>query len=1014
MKTNKTVVGFSIVLALACVFQLSFTWKAQAFEKEAKAFAAKVADKGGDSKEAYRRYIDSLGNEEIYNVGLAGYTYFECKQREVNLGLDLRGGMNVILEVDKGAVVRVLSNDTKDKDLNRAIEQANVDVRDKGADFVDAFVANFKKNNPNRNLANLFIKGNKSSIQSNSSEGEVVNFLRTETTSAVDRVYEVVEKRINQSNVTQPTIQKIDGGRISVELPGVDNPRRMEELVEKSAKLEFYEVYGNDGQRRDGSRILSALYKASKLAPIAPKAEAMDTASVDSVVSAPAVAATTPVATPAAVAADATTAAAPAADSQKVAANTKSEKKDEANGSPLAKILRSFGNDGPGSAVAVVKKADRAMLTKMLEDERYAAVLRLESAKVAFSAKPRDYEADGKEANNSDEFFVYFLKLDREGNAALSAEEENIISDARVNTSPTGELEVSMEMTAKAGTQWAQVTGRNIGKYIAVVLDDRVYSAPVVNQKISGGNSQITGNFDIREANDLANVLKAGKLPAPAKIVASEQVGASLGQESISNGLNSLLFGFIATILFMILYYSRAGWMAIVAVLGNVFLIMGVLASLGAALTLPGMAGIILTVGMAVDANVLIYERIKDELENGKSLKTAIADGFKHALSAIIDSNITTLLAGFILTFAGAGPAYGFAVILVIGIFSSMFTALFITRLLLDRRADKGLEIKFDAPWNKGFMKNSNIDFVGNRKKYYTISALVIVAGIAAFVMKGGISTGIDFKGGHAYVIQFDANKNYKTEDVKTALDNNLKESSNEVKTFGNKGQFRIVTTFMIDAEGQEARDSVRASVLGALKGFDMVGEDPVLSTSKVGAAIATSTRDKSAFLVILTVVGIFLYIVFRFRSVAYGMGATIALLHDVLVVLSMFAILDGFVPFPTDFDQHLIAALLTLLGYSINDTVIVFDRIREFLTNNKGERSDAKLINLAINDTLSRTIITSATVFVVVLILFLFGGDALKGFSLALLIGVIVGTYSSICIATPIVVDFSTKKKQS
>ena len=1012
MKTNKTIVGFSIVLALACLFQLSFTWKAQGFEKEAKAFAAKVADKGGDSKEAYRRYIDSLGNEEIYNVGLAGYTYFECKQREVNLGLDLRGGMNVILEVDKGAVVRVLSNDTKDKDLARAINEANTDVRDKGSDFVDAFVANFKKNNPNRNLANLFIKGNKSAIQSNSSEAEVVNFLRTETSSAVDRVYEVVEKRINQSNVTQPTIQKIDGGRISVELPGVDNPRRMEELVEKSAKLEFYEVYGNDGQRRDGTRILNALYKASKMAPLAPKADAVDSTSADSTAIA---VATTP--SPAAVA-PATPADGPVAvDSPKVAstdAKDKKDKKDEANGSPLAKILRSFGNDGPGSAVAVVKKADRAMLTKMLEDERFAAVLRLESAKVAFSAKPRDYEADGKEAVNSDEYFVYFLKLDRDGNAALSAEEENIISDARVNTSPTGELEVSMEMTAKAGTQWAQVTGRNIGKYIAVVLDDRVYSAPVVNQKISGGNSQITGNFDIREANDLANVLKAGKLPAPAKIVASEQVGASLGQESITNGLNSLLFGFIATILFMILYYSRAGWMAIVAVLGNVFLIMGVLASLGAALTLPGMAGIILTVGMAVDANVLIYERIKDELEIGKSLKSAIADGFKHALSAIIDSNITTLLAGFILTFAGAGPAYGFAVILVIGIFSSMFTALFITRLLLDRRADKGLEIKFDAPWNKGFMKNSNIDFVANRKKYYMVSALVIVAGIAAFVMKGGISTGIDFKGGHAYVIQFDADKNYQTEAIKTALDNNLKESSNEVKTFGSKGQFRIVTTYMIDAEGQEARDSVRADVLGALKGFEMTGEDPVLSTSKVGAAIATSTRDKSAFLVILTVVGIFLYIVFRFRSVAYGMGATIALIHDVLVVLSMFAILDGVVPFPTDFDQHLIAALLTLLGYSINDTVIVFDRIREFLTNNKGERSDARLINMAINSTLSRTIITAATVFMVVLILFLFGGDALKGFSLALLIGVVVGTYSSICIATPIVVDFSSKKKQS
>ena len=1009
MKTNKTVVGFSIVLALACLFQLSFTWKAQGFEKEAKAFAAKVADKGGDSKEAYRRYIDSLGNDEIYNVGLAAYTYFECKQREVNLGLDLRGGMNVILEVDKGAVVRVLSNDTKDKELNRAIDAANVDVRDQGADFVDAFVSNFKKISPSRNLANLFIKGNKSSIQSNSSEAEVVNYLRTETTSAVDRVYEVIEKRINQSNVTQPTIQKIDGGRISVELPGVDNPRRMEELVEKSAKLEFYEVYGNDGQRRDGTRILNALYKASKMATIAPAVE-QDTTVIDSTAVANA---TNVVATDAAAAAP--VAATTAVDSPKVAdAKKKDTKKDEANGSPLAKVLKSFGNDGPGSAVAVVKKADRAMLTKMLEDERYAGVLRMESAKVAFSAKPRDYEADGKEAANSDEFFVYFLKLDREENAALSAEDENIISDARVNTSPTGELEVSMEMTAKAGTQWAQVTGRNIGKYIAVVLDDRVYSAPVVNQKISGGNSQISGNFDIREANDLANVLKAGKLPAPAKIVASEQVGASLGQESISNGLNSLLFGFIATILFMILYYSRAGWMAIVAVLGNVFLIMGVLASLGAALTLPGMAGIILTVGMAVDANVLIYERIKDELENGKGLKTAIADGFKHALSAIIDSNITTLLAGFILTFAGAGPAYGFAVILVIGIFSSMFTALFVTRLLLDRRADKGLEIKFDAPWNKGFMKNSNIDFVGNRKKYYIASALVIVAGLVAFISKGGISTGIDFKGGHSYVIQFDAAKNYQTEAVKTALDNNLKESSNEVKTFGSKGQFRIVTTYMIDAEGQEGRDSVRAAVLSSLKGFELVGEDPVLSSSKVGAAIATSTRDKSGFLVILTVVGIFLYIVFRFRSVAYGMGATIALIHDVLVVLSMFAILDGVVPFPTDFDQHLIAALLTLLGYSINDTVIVFDRIREFLTNNKGERSDTRLINLAINNTLSRTIITSATVFVVVLILFLFGGDALKGFSLALLIGVVVGTYSSICIATPIVVDFSTKKKQS
>lgn len=995
MKSSKTILGFSIVLALACLFQLSFTWKTQGFEKRAKAFSEKAVKNGADPKESYRRYVDSLGSKEIYSLGLAGYTYFECKQREINLGLDLRGGMNVILEVDKGAVVRVLSNDPKDKDLNQAIAEANIVVRDEGKDFIKSFVAQFKSINPGRNIANLFAKGNKGVIQSSSSEGDVITYLTTETNSAVDRVYEVVEKRINQSNVTQPTIQKIDGGRISVELPGVDNPRRMEDLVEKSAKLEFYEMYANDGRRNDGTRLLNALYKSSKMAG----AIAADSSAIDS---SKKMVSTIP-------------------KSKTGLNDTPGGKKDKKStskiseyvGSPLAKVLKPFGNGDPGSSVCVIHKADREIFEKMLKDERYASILRLENAKLAFSAKPRDYDAKGKEALNSDEYFVYFLKLDRDGNAALASEDENIISDARVNTSSTGQLEVSMEMTAEAGNRWSQVTGANVGRYIAVVLDDRVYSAPVVNQKISGGNSQITGNFDIREANDLANVLKAGKLPAPAKIVASEQVGASLGEESTNRGLNSLLLGFLAVVLFMILYYSRAGWMAIVAVFGNVFLIMGVLSSLGAALTLPGMAGIILTVGMAVDANVLIYERIKDELANGKGIKTAIADGFKFALSAIIDSNITTLMAGFILTFAGAGPVYGFAVILVIGIFSSMFTALFITRLLLDSRANKGLEISFDTKWNKNFLKGKNIDFVSNRKKYYIFSSLIILLGVLAFISKGGISTGIDFKGGNSYVIQFDQNKDYQSEKIKTALDKNLPESSNEVKTFGSAGQFRVVTTYMIDKEGANARDSIRAAVLSALKEFKMLGADPVLSSAKVGAAIATSTRDRSAFLVILTVLGIFLYILFRFRSVAYGLGAVVALIHDILVVLSVFAILDGYVSFPTDFDQNLIAALLTLLGYSINDTVIVFDRIREFLSSRRVDKNDITLINTAINDTLSRTIITSLTVFVVVLILFLFGGDALKSFSLALLIGVVVGTYSSICIATPIVIDFTAKNKQ-
>ena len=676
----------------------------------------------------------------------------------------------------------------------------------------------------------------------------------------------------------------------------------------------------------------------------------------------------------------------------------------------LASILKPFGK-GDGPSVATVKAADRLILEKIVTEGSL-----LPGKKIAFSAKPIDTDASGKAIENSDEYYVYFLDLDPDGNAALSSSEENIIEDARENTNQTGQLEVTMQMTNTAASSWAQVTGANIGKYIAIVLDNRVYSAPVVNQKISGGNSQISGNFDIREAQDLANVLKAGKLPAPARIVASEVIGPSLGEASINQGFNSLILGFLSVVVFMVLYYNRAGWISIVAVLGNVYLIMGVLSSLGAALTLPGMAGIILTIGMAVDANVLIYERIKDELSHGKSLKTAISEGFKHALSAIIDSNITHLLAGFILTFTGAGPVYGFAIILVIGIFSSLFTALFITRFLLDRRANQGKEIKFGYPWNDNFLKNKNIDWVKNRKKYYLFSTVIIVAGIASFIVKGGISTGIDFKGGNSFTIQFNPEKKYSTDQIKDALDKGLPESSNEVKTFGSDGQYKILTTYLLNEDKKETKGKVREDLLKALSGFELKtnknGDGPILQVSNVTPTIATEIRNKSGVLVILTVVGIFLYLVLRFRSLAYGLGAAISLVHDLALVLSVYAILDGVVPFATEFDQHLIAALLTILGYSINDTVIVFDRIREFLTSKRSDKNDTVMINMALNDTLSRTIITSSTVFVVCIILFLFGGDALKNFSFAMLIGVVIGTYSSLCIATPIVVDLNNKKK--
>ena len=963
MKSNKSLVVFSIVLALASLFQLSFTFQAKSFEKEAMEFAKKKsARNGANEKDIYRRYIDSLGNKDYYSfLGMVSYTYYECKQREINLGLDLRGGMNVILEVEKDAIIKVLANDPSDADLIKALEKANIETRDKGTEYVEAFASAFKGLAKDRKLSVLFVKGNDSQIKAESDDLEVVNYLRESIKTAVSNVKSVVEKRINQANVTQPIVQEVDGGRISVELPGVDNPRRMEELVEKSAKLEFYEVISGP----EAARVLSSLSSATL------NVETDTTASKDTVVAPTRI-------------------------------------------SSVGKILKPFGN-GQGASVALVSAADRRLLDDLLSKEEYLNILG-PAVKVAYSAKPTDIDANGKEVVNSNDYLVYFLRKDREGNAALASDDENIIEDARENTNQVGQIEVTMQMTPAAASRWAQVTGSNVGNFIAIVLDNRVYSAPVVNQKISGGNSQISGNFDIREAQDLANVLKAGKLPAPARIVASEVVGPSLGQASIDSGLNSLLIGFLSVVVFMILYYNRAGWISIVAVLGNVFLIMGVLSSLGAALTLPGIAGIILTVGMAVDANVLIYERIKDELAEGKSLKSAIELGFKYALSAIIDSNITTLLAGVILTFAGAGPAYGFAIILVIGIFSSMFTALFITRWLLESRVAKGKNISFDTSWNRNFLKNKNYNFVGNRKKFYIFSALFILAGTVAFIMKGGITTGIDFKGGNAFIIQFDGSKKYATEDIKKALDNTLAASSNEVKSFGSAGQFKIVTTYLVNDEGKDKRDRVREDLLAALKGFDLKtpqgADSPILQSTSVGAAIATETRNTSALLVILAIVGIFLYIVVRFRSVAYGLGATIALVHDLAFVLAAFALLDGILPFATEFDQHLIAALLTLLGYSINDTVIVFDRIREYLSMRKNDRSDATMINNAINSTLSRTVVTAATVFLVLVILFLFGGAALKGFSLALLIGIIAGTYSSICIATPVVVDFTSKKK--
>ncbi|MCC7297970.1 MAG: protein translocase subunit SecD, partial [Bacteroidia bacterium] len=767
-----------------------------------------------------------------------------------------------------------------------------------------------------------------------------------------------------------------------------------------SANLEFYEVYGNGEKFADGAKILENLFKLSANIIDIPE-EKDTTAGADSINNA----------------SDSGAIAKNSEDSAEKSATEESKIK----GSPLAKLIQPVPQR---SLVGLVKAGDRQKLLDMLAMPIFNSVLE-PNVKVVFSAKPSDLNDKGK----ADLYELYFLKKDRDGSAILSSNDENIISDARANTNQTGGLEVTMDMTPQAASRWARITGDNIGRYVAIVLDDRVYSAPVVQGKISGGSSQIQGNFDIKEAEDLANVLKAGKLPAPARIVASEVVGPSLGQESITRGLNSLLFGFLAVILFMVLYYNRAGWIAIIAVFANVLLIIGVLSSLGAALTLPGIAGLILTVGLAVDANVLIYERVKEELRAGKSQKTAIALGFKHALSAIIDGHVTTLLAAIILMFTGAGPAYGFSIILVIGIFCSLFTALFITRLLLDRRAEKGKDTAYDFSYNRNLLIGANYDFVGKRRVYFLVSLPIIVLGIVMFFTKGGLSTGIDFKGGNSFIVQTDPTKKYDVDEIKKTLDANLPGSSNEVKTYGEGGKFRILTTYFLanDVKKQNSgakdsasldKDHIGEKLVSSLNGISLVtkGNDPttaILSSNRVGATVATSIRNKSIILLIFATIGMFLYIVFRFRNVAYAAGAIIATIHDIIVVLSVFMILDKWVPFPVEFDQNLIAALLTIVGYSMNDTVIVFDRIRDFLRDRHSKADEPSLINAAINQTLSRTIVSSMTVFVVVVVLFFFGGDSLKGFSLAMIVGILIGTYSSIFIATPVVVEFASRKSK-
>lgn len=967
-------------LTIACLYSLSFTWIANKVEKDAQEFA-----KGDAVKE--KAYLDSVASLPVFN-SLSYITYQYAKEREIPLGLDLEGGMNVTMEIALSDMVRNLANNSTDANFNAAIRNAELAVTAGDNDFIGAFGREFEKLSPNTNLASIFAtKENSANLKIDASNQDVLKFLRKSADGAIDLSFNILRTRIDKFGVTSPNIQKQQGtNRILIELPGVTEPERVRKLLQGSAKLEFWETYENAeifGLLQNVNSILASSLKASdttasvtqdtaksKLAALGKKGSASDS----------------------------------------TAALNKAQA-EQAKQNPLFAVLSPAtyqGQDGqpalrPGPVVGYAALKDTAKVNSYLSSPAVRAVIP-QNIKLFWGVKPMTEE--------SKVFELYALKSSTlVGGPAL---EGDVISDARSDYDQKGNPEVVMIMNADGARSWRSITAAAAAdpsnkKSIAIVLDNLVYSAPTVQGEIPNGISSISGNFKVEDTQDLANVLKAGRLPAPARIVSDYVVGPSLGAASISAGLISTIAGIIVILLFMAMYYSTAGVVANIALLVNLFFLMGVLASLGAVLTLPGIAGIVLSLGMSVDANVLIYERIREEIAEGKTIRLAISEGFRKAMPSILDSNITTFLTGVILYVFGQGPIVGFATTLMIGIITSLFAAIFISRLVFEWLLDGKKKINFSIAATQNLFKDSKFDFITGRKRFYMLSSAIIVAGIiSAFTQ--GFSLGVDFQGGRAYFVAFD--KPVEVEDVRSIMIDEF-QTAVEVKTFGSSNQVKITTAYKITDNSDEANAEVENKLQTALKKVSPTYE--IKDAQKVTPTIADDIKTSAIWAVIFSILVIFLYVLARFKRMAFGFAAILALVHDVLVLLAIFTIFNGWLPFSLDIDQSFIAAILTVMGYSINDTVVVFDRVREYIgTHHSKDENLPTVINNALNSTLSRTVITGICTIAVLLIIFIFGGEILRGFSFAMLIGVIFGTYSSLFVATPFVVEFIKEKKKA
>ena len=1001
MQNKGFVKVFAVLLTLVCVFYLSFSFVTRHYTNKAKEIA------NGDPK-VEQDYLDSLSNEKVM---LWNWTLKDCREMEISLGLDLKGGMNVILEVSVPDVIRALADNKPDENFNKALNEAAKQAVNSQDDIITLFVREHQKTAPGAKLSELFATQQlKDKVNQKSSDAEVEKVLRAEVKAAVENSYNVLRTRIDRFGVVQPNIQSLEDkmGRIMVELPGIKEPERVRKLLQGSANLEFWETY-------TAKEILPAMQSAdSKLRAILSQETAADSTATNA----------TADTIPAAKLAEATPAKKAVSVADSLAATLKGDAKDEKAGANMEEIKKQYpllavlqlNSSGQGPVIGYANYKDTADINRYLSMPEIQSELP-KDLRLKWGVSPSEFDKKGQT------FELYAIKsTERNGKAPL---EGDVVTDAKDEFDQYSKPAVSMTMNSDGARRWAQLTKQNIGRSIAIVLDNYVYSAPNVNSEITGGRSQITGHFTPEQAKDLANVLKSGKMPAPAHIVQEDIVGPSLGQESINAGMFSFIVALIMVMCFMcFLYGFIPGMVANVALFMNFFFTMGILSSFQAALTMSGIAGIVLSLGIAVDANVLIYERTKEELRSGKGVKQALSDGYSNAFSAIFDSNLTSIITGVILFNFGTGPIRGFATTLIIGILCSFFTAVFMTRVFYDHfmSKDKLLNLKFQSKFSKNLFVNTHFDFMGTNKKAFIITSAVILICIASFVTRG-LSQSIDFTGGRNYKVQFE--QPIEPEAVRELIANDFGEATVSVIAIGtDKRTVRVSTNYRINENGNTVDSEIEERLYNAVKPLltqnislqTFIDRDnhtggSIISSQKVGPSIADDIKTGAIYSVVLALIAIGLYILLRFRNIAYSVGSVVALSCDTVIIIGAYSLLWGIVPFSLEIDQTFIGAILTAIGYSINDKVVIFDRVREFF-GLYPKRDKRQLFNDSLNTTLARTINTSLSTLIVLLCIFILGGDSIRSFAFAMILGVIIGTLSSLFVASPIAYNMMKNKK--